>query len=304
MNDERWPRAGAWIRGEHPGRSAGTLGIVGAPVCLGSITPGRCDLAPISIRTALDRFSTYDFDGERDVRDLDVFDFGNRAVAHLRPEQAFEPVREAVENSVGQSDVTVVLGGDNSITRPGVHALGDCCLLTLDAHLDLRDMDAGLTNGNPIRALLADGLKGERIVQIGIQSFANSAEYAAIARDAGIQVVTMDRVAERGLETCVREALDRFGDQPVYVDLDMDVLDRAYSPATPGSRPGGVTPAELRRAVRQCGEHPNVRVMDMVEIDPEKDIGDRTALAAASCLLSFASGVLKRCLRSPTARRF
>ena len=302
--DERWPRAGEWIRGEHPGAALGRLGIVGAPVCRGSITPGRCDLAPQAIRAALDRFSTYDVDGERDVRDIDVLDFGNRAVADLQPEQAFEPVRDAVRVSVEQSDATVVLGGDNSITRPGVHALSDCCLLTLDAHLDLRDLEKGLTNGNPIRALLADGISGERIVQIGIQSFANSAEYAAVAREAGIRVVTMDRVSVQGLEVCVQEALDSFGDRAVYVDLDMDVLDRAFSPATPGSRPGGVSPAELRRAVRICGERPNVRVMDIVEIDPEKDIGDRTSLAAAACLLSFASGVLKRCLPSPTARRF
>ena len=61
-----------------------------------------------------------------------------------------------------------------------------CGLLTIDAHLDLRSLDGGLSNGNPVRALLADGLPGGQIVQVGLQSFANSAAYAEVAREAGI----------------------------------------------------------------------------------------------------------------------
>ena len=80
----------------------------------------------------------------------------------------------------------------------------------------------------------------------------------------------------------------------MYIDLDLDVLDRAYAPATPGSRPGGLCPAEVRRAARMCGARACVRAMDIVELDPEKDVQDATSLAAAACLLEFASGVLER----------
>lgn len=299
--DPHWPRAGAWLRGELPGGDAGRLEVLGAPVCLGSITPGRCDLAPPAIRAALDRFSTYDLDAERDVLDLSIEDRGDLDIAGLTPEAAFARIFSAVSQAAG--DALILLGGDNSITRPGVRALGDCGLLTFDAHLDLRDTTRGLTNGNPIRALLEDGFPGGSIVQIGIQNFANSAPYARVAREAGIRVVTAEQVRARGIGTVVAEALRSFGTQPVYVDLDMDVLDRAFAPATPGSRPGGLTPSELRRAIRLCGVAPGVRVMDIVEIDPTQDAANATVLAAGACFLSFASGVHERCSPLPAAHK-
>ena len=273
--DPNWPRASAWLRGETPGANRAQLTVVGAPVNQ-SITPGRCDLAPAAIRAALDRFSTYDFTTGLDIRDLTPNDLGD----HLDVPQTNGP--------------TVILGGDNSITYPAVHAIGAATLITFDAHLDLRDTDRGLTNGNPVRALLEHSFPGDRITQIGIQSFANSAAYAEVARRAGIHIVTAEEVHARGIIPIVEEALAR-ATPPVYIDLDVDVLDRAFSPATPGSRPGGLFPWQMRIAARLCGASPKVRAMDIVEIDPTKDIADMTCLAAASFLLSFASGVLLSC---------
>ena len=78
------------------------------------------------------------------------------------------------------------------------------------------------------------------------------------------------------------------------MDFDIDVLDRIYAPACPGSRPGGLTPWELKRAALLCGQHPKVRAIDLVEIDPENDIADVTVMSAASVLLSFAAGMVTR----------
>lgn len=295
-HDENWPRAGAWLRGELGSGKLGRLAVIGAPVCRGSITPGRCDLAPAAVRHALDRFSTFDLEDSRDLLDLDVTDSGDLDIAGSTPEEAFEPIRHAAADA--PADAVVLLGGDNSITYPGVTALGDCGLITFDAHLDLRALDRGLTNGNPIRALLAAGFPGERIIQIGIQSFANSEAYMKAATRAGIRVITADQVRARGIASVVVGALDMLSAAAVYVDLDLDVLDRAFAPATPGSRPGGLMPWELRAAVRICGASPKVRAIDLVEMDPEKDIADQTALCAAACLLSFAAGVHQRCSRS------
>jgi formiminoglutamase len=304
-DDKNWPRASTWLspvgRGPCPaaGPPAGPsrLSILGAPLRLGSITSGRCDLAPRAIRDALHRFSTYDIETDRDLRDLPAHDNGDLDLAGSTPEQAFAPLSAAVAEALHNADALVLLGGDNSITRAGLHGLGSLQsrgLLTLDAHLDLRDLDDGLTNGNPVRALLADGLPGRNIVQIGIQAFANSKAYFDIARDAGIHVITAEQAHARGLKKTVRDALDQLAGsvEDIYVDLDLDVLDRAFAPAAPGSRPGGFAPWELRAVARLCGAHPSVRVLDLVEIDPTRDIADTTILAAAACLLSFASGVL------------
>jgi formiminoglutamase len=303
-HDPHWPRAGAWLRGElTPAAPSGRLAVLGVPLAQGSITPGRCDLAPDAIRRALDRYSLYDFDGARDLRDLAVHDLGNLEVAAFKPSEAFSVVRNAVHSPIfdAAADALVLLGGDNSVTRPGVRAFGDVSLLTFDAHLDLRDTGPGLSNGNPVRALLEDGFPGSRIVQIGLQSFANSPAYAKVASDAGIRIITAEEVHAGGIDATVGDVLRSFTTDTVYVDFDIDVLDRAFAPGSPGSRPGGLLPWQLRRAARLCGLSERVRVVDIVEVDPTHDVADMTSLAAAACLLSFASGVLQRCSPSPTA---
>ena len=297
--DLNWPRASAWLAGETLSDPFGRLAVIGAPVACGSITPGRCDLAPAAIRKALERFSTYDLDSGRDVRALGAQDLGDLDVAGLPLEEALAPIRDAVATALKSAEAVALLGGDNSITRPGCHGLGDvarCGLLTLDAHLDLRDLEGGLSNGNAVRALLRDGLPGSHIVEIGVQAFANSGAYAMVARRAGIRVIGARPGLERGIGCVIEEALLHLERETdcIYVDLDLDVLDRTYAPATPGSRPGGLAPYHIRQAARLCGEHPKVRVLDLVEIDPTRDIADATVMAAAACLLEFASGVLKR----------
>ena len=293
-DDPRWPRASTWLAGEHAPGPGATLAVVGAPLRLGSISGGRFDLAPAAVRSALARFSVWD--GERDLRSVRARDQGDLPLAGVEPGDSLDALAAALE---GPADAFVLLGGDNSVTRPGVRGLGLALdrvgLLTFDAHHDLRDTDAGMLNGNPVRALLEDGLPGANVVQIGIQPFANSPEYAAVARDAGITVVSADEVRRRGIEAVVSEALEHQGAlEAIYVDLDVDVLDRAFAPACPGSRPGGMTPPEVQAAARLCGAHPRVRVMDLVEVDPERDVADVTVLAAASFLLAFASGLARR----------
>jgi formiminoglutamase len=299
-NDPNWPRASAWLAGDHLPGTVASLSVLGAPLHVGSITPGRCDLAPAAIREALGRYSTFDPETGVDVRSLAVSDIGDVDVADSRPEDALDPLSDAVRSALQRADVVVVLGGDNSVTRPACHGVVDSLdrlgLLTLDAHHDLRDVGDGLSNGNPVRALLADGLPGPNIVQMGIAPFANSPAYADVAREAGVTVLTVEAARTKGAGAAVGEALMYLAERVdrVYVDLDIDVLDRAFAPGAAGSRPGGLLPEELFRVARICGQHPLVGAIDVVEVDPTRDVSDVTALAAARCLLSFASGVVGR----------
>ena len=299
-SDPRWPRANRWLAGDHIEEPTWSLGVIGLPACLGSITEGRCDLAPKAIRRALEKFSTYNAVDRVDVRQVSAHDWGDLAIRTHLPEESFDLIKETMTRSMREAGAMLLLGGDNSITRACVHGMGvplkRCGLLTLDAHFDLRDLEGGFTNGNPVRALLADGLPGENIVQIGIQSFANSAEYAEVARDAGIRVVTAEEAHHSGLARTVSDRLAelRARVKTIYVDVDLDILDRAFSPATPGSRPGGFAVWELREAVRAAGACEQVKVMDLVELDPERDVADATTLTAAVCVLEFASGLVAR----------
>ncbi len=275
------------------------LAVLGVPLNT-SITPGRCDLAPHAIREALHRYSLYDTDARTDLGGVKAKDFGDIQLVGTSPERNFFRCVDVIKRAQIDIGHSVLLGGDNSVTRPGVHAMSvpleRTGLLTFDAHHDLRRLEHGLTNGNPVSALLRDGLPGANIVQIGIQPFANSAAYARLARDEGIAVVTADEVYRHGIESIVSQALEHLSEhvEAIYVDVDVDVLDRAFAPACAGSRPGGLQPWMLRQAVRMCGAHERVRMLDLVEVDPTKDIADATTLAAASFLLAFASGLATR----------
>lgn len=299
-DDPRWPRASAWLAGDHDPDPKATLQIIGAPVRLGSISGGRFDLAPPAVRSALERFSTWDGAGQ-DVRAVRVRDGGDLAVAEKSPAEAMDEIAGAVGGSLPHSDAVLLLGGDNSITRPGVRGLGSNLervgLLTLDAHHDLRDTESGLTNGNPVRALIEDGLPGINIFQVGIQAFANSRAYAEIAGELGIDLVTADQARSGdGVPAAVASALDHLDRRAdvIYVDMDIDVLDRAFAPACPGARPGGFAPWELQAAARLCGEHAKVRAIDLVEVDPERDVAEATVMTVASLVLAFSAGLCQR----------
>lgn len=297
--DPNWPRASQWLAGKQNGNSGAALALLGVPMN-SSITPGHCEKAPAAIREALSRYTLYDADARVDLGRLRIKDFGDVALSGSSPEGNFFRCVDVIKRAQIDIECAILLGGDNAITRPGLYSMSvpleRCALLTFDAHHDLRDLANGLTNGNPVRALLRDGLPGSHIVQIGIQPFTNSAAYARVARDEGITVVTADEVFLHGIGAVVSQALDGLSESAdaIYVDMDVDVLDRAFAPACAGSRPGGLQPGMLRHAARLCGLHPRVRIMDLVEIDPTKDIADATSLAAASFLLAFASGLAER----------
>src|SRR5690606_25341556 len=139
-----------------------------------------------------------------DLSDLRLHDAGDVPLKAVSPADAFDPVRSAVA-AQAHRDLVLLIGGNNAITRPGVHGLGldRVGVLTLDAHFDLRDTDCGLTNGNPISALLDDGMDGHRISQVGLAPFANTRRAHEKAEAAGISVRTARECRQRGLATVV-----------------------------------------------------------------------------------------------------
>src|SRR5262245_12354308 len=117
-DDLFWPRASAWLAGEFAqSSSAGVLPFIGAPCRLGSIPPGRCALAPAAVRSILRKFSCYDIESDVDLRRLAARDLGDLPLADLKPEDAFEPLRDAVRDALAGADAVVVIGGDNAVTR-------------------------------------------------------------------------------------------------------------------------------------------------------------------------------------------
>jgi len=261
-----------------------------------SLTPGRCDLGPKVLRGVLPRLSTYDVETGLEL-DIKVHDVGDLALKAVSPFDAFEPVRDAVA-AQAHRDLTILVGGNNAITRPGVHALGleRVGVLTLDAHFDLRDTDQGLTNGNPIQALLDDGMYGRRISQVGLAPFANTRRAHEKAEAAGISVRTARECRQRGLANVVVEELERLSSlcEVIYVDFDIDVIDRSQWPASPGARPGGVSVHDFFDAARAIGAHARVRAVDLTEYDPSLEIGDLGSLTAGRWFCEILAGAAAR----------
>ena len=271
------------------------IGLVGAPLAAGSVTPGRCDLAPALLRATLRRIGRFDIETERELVSL-IADHGDVAIDGLTIEQATGPIRDACAASVARHELTLLVGGNNAVTRPAVHALGlpldQVGLVTLDAHFDLRDTSGGLGNGNPVRALRTDGLPGSNIAQIGLAPFANSAAMHREAVDGGHLVVTIGHVRADGIEAAIERALAHVAHcAAIIVDCDIDVIDRSQFPGAPGARPGGMNASDFFAATRLLAADPKVRLIDLTEWDPPLDPTDLSALVAArwvaECLAGF-----------------
>ena len=284
----RWTSI-ADLVGDHPDAS---VALIGAGLNERSLTPGRCDLGPKAFRAVLPRFSTYDVEKGAELTTR-VHDAGDLALKAVTPADGFAPVRDAVK-AQAQRGLTVLIGGNNAITRPGVHGTGlaRTGLLTLDAHFDLRDTDQGLTNGNPVQALLEDGLDGARISQVGLAPFANTRRAHEKAKAAGISVRTARACRDLGMAAVVSEELERLSGlcEVIYVDFDIDVIDRSQWPASPGARPGGVSVQDFLDATRVIGAHPKVRAVDLTEYDPSLEIGDLGALTAGRWFCELLAG--------------
>lgn len=300
MSDPLWPRASDWLAagGARGGRR---LAVVGVPLSRTSISPSGAHTTPSAVRAALSRFSTFHAGLDVDLERLAVRDHGDLDVADATTTDALDRVGRALLRAglaPGAAELVVLLGGDNAVTRPALRSLlpvGTSGLLTLDAHHDVRGFHAGATNGTPVRGLLEDGLPGHHVVQVGIGHLTNSRAYRDWCEDRGIHLVGADQARGR-VGQVVREQLDRLAQTctDLYVDLDVDVVDRSFAPGCPGARPGGLQPWELLEAAVEAGRHPAVRAVDVVEVDAAADPTGVTVDLAALCLLSVAAGLAAR----------
>jgi formiminoglutamase len=286
-----WPNLSDLIVGLE---TSAPVGLVGAPLAAGSVTPGGCDQAPELLRQTLRRIGRYDIETSRQISTR-IADRGDVEIAGLSIEQATGPIRDAVQFSASLHALTLLVGGNNAVTRPGVLGLGlpleRVGLITLDAHFDMRDLHQGLSNGNPVRALIADGLVGANIAQIGLASFANSEAMHRDAVAAGNLVITIGEVRLNGVERAIERALAHVAHcEAIVVDCDIDVIDRSQFPAAPGARPGGMAAADFFRAVRYLASDPRVRVIDLAEWDPPLDPTDLSALTAARWVAECLTG--------------
>ena len=271
---ESWPRL-----------QPGMVVVLGVPWDENSSYMKGPALAPSRIREAFNSGSTNlctesHLDLSMESRFLDLGDLelahGGNAVAQI----------EATIQSLQDRDVRVLaLGGDHAVTYPVLkgyaHRYPNLNILHLDAHPDLYDEFDGnpFSNACPFARIMEEEL-ATRLVQVGIRTM-NSHQHLQAERF-GVEIIEM--------KNWDRDMVFHFAD-PVYLSVDMDVLDPAFAPGVSHPEPGGLSTRELLRIIQSL-RAPIVGA-DIVELNPKRDSQGITAMAAAKILKEIASHMLE-----------
>ena len=234
--------------------------------------------------------------------ELRVVDFGDAAVLPADPARTHAQIERTVGQVVAAGSLPVILGGDHSITEPNVHAVaaryGPVGLVHFDTHTDTGSEVFGveLSHGTPMYRLVRDGhVDASRYVQIGLRGYWPGETEFAWQRENGITSFFMHDVRDLGIGEVVERTVAAAGGGPVFLTVDVDVLDPAFAPGTGTPEPGGMTSADLLWACRRIAARLEVVGVDVVEVLPAV-IGsaDITALVADRVVREALTGIAQR----------
>jgi agmatinase len=274
------------------------VAIVGAPTDdLVSDRPGA-RYGPRAIRAASCPPGPHLESGIDAFEALRVVDFGDAPVLPADAVRTHEAIEATVAQVVSAAVIPVVLGGDHSISEPNVRACareGPVGLIHFDTHTDTGTEVFGVerSHGTPMYRLVESGhVDPRRYVQIGLRGYWPGEREFAWQRKRGITSFFMHDVRDRGIRAVVGKALDVVGSGPVFVTVDIDVLDPAFAPGTGTPEPGGMTTLELLCACREIASKVELVGADLVEVIPT-GIGsaDITALAGDRVVRELLTGL-------------
>ncbi|MEO3936059.1 agmatinase [Dermatophilaceae bacterium Soc4.6] len=202
--------------------------------------------------------------------------------------EALTQIEEGLKGLLAEGSSFVALGGDHTIALPALRAVhsvaGPVALVHFDAHLDTWDtyFGAPYTHGTPFRRASEEGLviKG-RSAHVGIRGSLYDRQDLLDDEELGFTVVHCRDIEQIGVQGVLERVLERVGDSPVYVSIDIDVLDPAFAPATGTPEAGGMTSRELLAVLRGMSSLDLVGA-DVVEVSPAYDHAQVTAVAAAN----------------------
>ncbi len=279
------------------------VAIVGAPIDdLVSDRPGT-RFGPRAIRAASCPPGPHLEAGIDAFAELGVVDFGDAAVVPADPETSHAQIEKTVAQVVGAGAVPVILGGDHSITEANVRAVaarhGPLGLVHFDTHTDTGTEVFGVerSHGTPMYRLVRDGrVDGSRYVQIGLRGYWPGEAEFAWQREQGITAFFMHDVRELGIREIVERAVGTVGRGPVFLTVDVDVLDPAFAPGTGTPEPGGMSSDDLLWATRELAARLDVVGMDLVEVIP-------TAVGSADVTALVADRIVREALTGMALRR-
>ncbi|WP_312091560.1 agmatinase [Aminipila sp.] len=242
-----------------------------------SYRPGT-RFAPSAIRNESFGIETYSPYLKKDLDDSRVFDAGDLELSFGNSRRALDEIRAMTAKIITDGKIPVMLGGEHLVTLGCVEALAlkypELHILHFDAHADLREQYLGeeLSHACVLRRC-HEILGDNRIFQFGIRSMTRDED--EFAQKHTIQ----KKYTLEGLENVIKELKDK----PIYVTLDLDVLDPAYFCGTGTPEPGGVSFKELMEAVHKLNELSIVGA-DINELAPHYDQSGVSTITACKIL--------------------
>jgi agmatinase len=273
------------------------IAVVGVPFDSGvSYRPGA-RFGPSAIRQASRLLRTYDpsLDTEP-FNTQQVVDAGDITCNPFDIAIAIAQIEAATADLLKRCRHVIAIGGDHTIALPLLRAnkanLGSLALLHFDAHLDTWDsyFGARFTHGTPFRRAFEEGLLSpDRSIHVGTRGPIYARDDLVDDARFGFKVITSDDLDHLGIAEILKRIHERVGDTPLYVSIDVDVMDPSHAPGTGTPEAGGITSRELLQMLRGLSGLDIVGA-DVVEVAPAYDHAEITSLAAAHlvyCLLSL-----------------
>ena len=266
------------------------VAVLGIPFDSGTSYRPGARFGPQAIRQASRHLRT-NFHPQYDTepfKTIQVADAGDVACNPYNIEEAIAQIEQTADEIYQQVPSILSLGGDHTIAVPLLRSInkqvGPVALVHFDAHLDTWDtyFGAPYTHGTPFRRAAEENLFiDDASMHVGIRGPLYSRDDLARDAELGFKVVHCDDLQQHGVDYVVQRIRDRVGDHPLYLSIDIDVLDPAHAPGTGTPEIAGITSRELVGILRGL-QGLNLVAGDVVEVAPAYDHAEITSLAAAT----------------------
>lgn len=226
-----------------------------------------------------------------------VVDAGDFAINPFDIEEAISNITRSYDRLSEQVNRIVTIGGDHTITLAILRSLyakhGQISVVHFDAHLDTWDsyFGADYTHGTTFRRASEEGLLDpEGCMHIGIRGPLYAAKDLTDDGTIGFQIFSSIEFQELGVDEAIKKMHNRVGKRPVYISIDIDVLDPAHAPGTGTPEPGGLTSRELLSIIRATAGM-NIIGADIVEVAPAYDHAQITGIAASHVMYEMVCAI-------------
>jgi agmatinase len=231
--------------------------------------------------------------------ELRVIDYGDAPVLPADPARSHEAIERTVGEVLEAGAIPIVLGGDHGIAEPDIRACakrhGPVGLVHFDTHTDTGTEVFGVevSHGTPMYRLVEQGhIDAELYAQVGLRGYWPGEGEFDWQAGRGITSLFMHDVRELGIREVTERAADAVGDGPIFLSVDVDVLDPAFAPGTGTPEPGGMTSADLLWACRELASRLQIVGAEVVEVIPTAvGSADVTALVAERVVREIVTGI-------------